>query len=161
MYKVHKKIEYAFIALKHMANLPCESMVSVKEMVEIYGAPFDVLSRVMQLLSHAGIVESTKGFHGGYVLKKDLRKVSYLELAQTIQGPMHVVQCLEAGDCQCAMIDSCNVISPMLALNQKISEFFTTVSVHELIQMNDKQELQIKKHHHTQRQHKEKTSSLL
>jgi len=47
---------------------------------------------------------------------------------------MEIVNCFHEHYSQCELTSSCNVISPMLRLNEKMSDLFKTVTLQELIE---------------------------
>lgn len=134
MFKINRKIEYAVIALKHMYEKYPGELTSVREVCRIYGSPFDVTSRVMQVMAHGGILKSEHGPLGGYLIMTDLNRISLLELAEMILGPVKVVNCLmDDDDPHCDMTATCNIIAPITALTEKIKEFYASLSLRELI----------------------------
>ncbi|MDJ0925787.1 MAG: Rrf2 family transcriptional regulator [Acidimicrobiia bacterium] len=67
------------------------------QLIETTG-PF--MSQVVAPLVQAGWVESRPGPTGGYALAVDPRTVSFLELIETIEGPLDNETCiLEGGPC--------------------------------------------------------------
>ena len=51
MIKIHRKVEYSLIALKHMSDRKPGQLTSAKEIAEVYGIPFDTVSRVLQQMA--------------------------------------------------------------------------------------------------------------
>ena len=143
MFKVNRKIEYALIALKYINSKP-KDLVSAKEICDIYHAPFDPTSRVLQIMAQHEIVRAEQGAHGGYQILKDLTKVSLQDLTDIIEGPVEIVNCFHGNYSHCDITSSCNVISPMLNLNERISTFFKTINVQELISSRNQGEKQIR-----------------
>lgn len=134
MFKINKKVEYALMALRHVNNKEPNSLTSVKEICDTYGAPFDVTSRAMQQMVSGGLLKSEKGAHGGYVLIKDLCEVSVLEVIEIIcSTPVSLASCL-SDTSACQLADSCNIITPLLSLNHKLRGFLETLSVDEILQ---------------------------
>jgi len=136
MFKMNKKVEYAFMALRHIHSKKPNSLTSVKEICEIYGSPFDVTSRAMQKMVAGRLLKSEKGAYGGYVLIKDLADVSVLDIIEIIGDPVKLVSCLDS-DSPCAMASSCNISHPLITLNSKIRDFFKTISVKEILEAED------------------------
>lgn len=132
MNKVQKKIEYSLIALKHMRTKPAGELTTAKEVAETYRAPFDVTARVMQVMAQKGLLKSAHGAGGGYLLKKDLKEISLQELIDAIQGPTQIAKCLQDHE-ECDIQSTCNIISPITRLNNKLNEFYKNLSVEELI----------------------------
>lgn len=58
------------------------------------------LSKVLQRLAKAGLVTSTRGPGGGFVLAKEPTEISLLEVYETIDGPLGAGECL-LGDPTC------------------------------------------------------------
>ena len=140
MNKINRKVEYALIGLKHMRAKTPGELTSIKELVSHYGCPFDVLSRVMQTLAQKGLVRSEQGAHGGYQIAKDLQRVSFFELMEMLLGPVAVAKCLhaEAGE-GCEIRDRCNIISPVQVLNRKLTEFYQSLSLADLLESKSRE----------------------
>lgn len=132
MVKLSRKMEYALISLKHLAQKEAGGLTSAKEISTQYNLPFDVVSRVLQVLNQAGIAKSIQGVQGGYHLLKDLSDVSFHELIEVIEGPLSLVKCIHDTD-SCELIKSCNIMSPVGLLNDKINEFYKTIKLSDLI----------------------------
>lgn len=133
MFKVNRKIEYALIALRYINSKP-KDLVSAKEICDVYKTPFDTTSRVLQIMAQNGIVKAEHGAYGGYQISKDLTKVTLLALVEMILGPMKIANCFSKSYSACELVGGCNIIAPMLNLNDKMIDLFKTISVHELIQ---------------------------
>lgn len=63
----------------------------VAEMLDVSEAH---LSKVMQRLHHAGLVDSIRGPKGGYKLAVDPEKTALLEIYEAIEGPIPETHCL-------------------------------------------------------------------
>lgn len=133
MFKLNRKVEYALIALKHMSEKIPGEVTSAKEICERHGAPFDATARVLQIMTQAHFLRSEHGAHGGYQIQTDLSKITFLQLAETILGPVQVVECLHENSEGCDLLSSCNIVSPIVKLNGRLKEFYSTISVKELI----------------------------
>jgi Rrf2 family protein len=134
MNKLNRKIEYALIGLKHMRSKAPGELTTVKEISQIYGCPFDATSRVMQALAQKGVLKSEQGAHGGYMITRDLNRVSFYDLSEWILGPVAVARCLhETVESSCDMRSTCNIITPVQTLNRKINEFYKALTVAELL----------------------------
>lgn len=134
MVKINKKVEYALIILGYLlrkgkaeANLVC-----AKEVCDRFDLSFDVTSKVMQVLAQNGVLRSVKGAHGGYALEKSPDAITLYELNHMIVGPIAVASCLhEEGECELA--GSCNIIAPMMNLNDRIEELYREIKLADLL----------------------------
>ena len=133
MFKINRKVEYALIALKHMSSNHTGQLATAKEICDIYRTPFDPTSRVLQLMAQQGILKAEHGAHGGYIIVKDLNKVMFSDLVDIIAGHVKIANCFHGNYSHCELTASCNVIGPMLNLNEKMSHLFSTTTVKELI----------------------------
>ena len=135
MLKVNRKVEYGLVALKHMQKKTADQLTSVREICDQYGTPFDPLAHVMRLLSTAGLVESEQGAHGGYRLVGDLTRFNVAEFIELIDGQLALTECMKPDEeCRCALIDRCNIVSPMHTFHNHMLTFLRSISVHDLIQ---------------------------
>src|SRR6476620_12741582 len=101
MNKINRKVEYALMALKHMRAKTPGELTSAKEICDLYGAPFDGMSRVLQILGQNGILKSEQGAQGGYQITRDLTKVSLQEIIEAISGKIEIAKCLSGAADAC------------------------------------------------------------
>ncbi|MFC1762924.1 RrF2 family transcriptional regulator [Planctomycetota bacterium] len=134
MFRMSRPVEYALIALKHMHGSYPGQLTAVREICDQYNTPFDVVSRALQRLARHGVVKSERGAGGGYQIVKDLAKVSFYELLQFVDGPLEVVPCLApSSGCRCGVNGECNIVSPMISLNERLNHFLQTITLQELV----------------------------
>ena len=133
MFKIHRKLEYALMALKHMSSKRPGQLTTAREISQDYHIPFDATARVLQLMAHAGILNSEQGVQGGYQIIKDLTKVSFLDLVESVVGSVKTANCLLQSESGCDLIDSCNIISPMTRLNDRMTSFYQDMHLGELL----------------------------
>lgn len=130
MFKISKKVEYALIVLKHFDDLPRHESVQAKTISDTYFAPFDTVSRVMQLMAQHHILTSQKGVSGGYSLGSNLEDISYLELAQIVERKSFDFDCSSQG---CSLIETCNISRPVKRLHQHLNLFFKQLTIKDVI----------------------------
>ena len=70
---------------------------SVKQIAKILCASEAHLAKVLQRLSHAGLVDSTRGPRGGFRLAKRSDETTLLEVLEAIDGPFEPQDCLMRG----------------------------------------------------------------
>lgn len=130
MFKINKKIEYSLIVLKHFYQERPGNAASARQICDTYHTPFDSTSKVMQVMKSAGILKSEQGVAGGYQLNTDLSKLTYLGLAELIEGRSFSHNCQEL---RCSLIESCNITGPVTKLNSYLNTFFKTLTIKELL----------------------------
>ena len=135
MNKLNRKVEYALIGLKHMRAKSPGELTTAKELANVFGCSFDVMSRVLQTLGKNGLVRSEQGAYGGYQLTKDLTRVSFSELNEMILGRVAIAKCLdvEAGQPVCKIGGKCNIVSPVTTLNRKLMDFYQSLTLAEIL----------------------------
>ena len=138
MNKIHRKVEYALISLKHMKQKEPGQLTTVKEICRAYGCSFDATSRVLQMMVQKGLLKSEQGAQGGYLIQKDLRKVSLLDLIEYVVGPISVVKCLDTGKGECDIQSQCNVIAPLAYLNDQLIQFYKSINIDAMLSVPDR-----------------------
>jgi len=64
------------------------------EIAKVLGASEATLSKVMQRLGRAGLVESIRGPHGGFALTRDSASITLMEVYEAVEGAMPPAGCL-------------------------------------------------------------------
>jgi Rrf2 family protein len=134
MNKINRKLEYALMALKYMSQKIPGELTSAKEVSDSFHTPFDATARVMQQMAQKdnGLLRAEYGANGGYQISKDLSRVSILNLIEMIEGPTALVKCVN-GESGCDIKNTCNIVSPLQQLNDRLNDFYQGLSLKELL----------------------------
>jgi Rrf2 family protein len=132
MNKMNKKMEYALMALRLIAGKPVGSLTSAKEVSDQMHIPFEVTARVLQALSARGLLKAEYGVGGGYSLARSLDDVSIHDLSEMLEGHTILTKCLGVDD-PCEISATCNIAAPVTRLNQKVQDFYKSISLNEVL----------------------------
>lgn len=89
------QVEWALHCCSILSALPADVRLSTKALSEFHGIPKEYLSKALQALSTAGLVEGTLGPKGGYRLAKAAREITFLEIVEAIEGRKRTFNCTE------------------------------------------------------------------
>lgn len=131
MLSLTKKTEYALIAVSHLART-AERVVSAREIAGRYALRLPLLMNVLKRLHQRGLVRSTRGSRGGYMLACAPDKLTLSMLVRAMDGPVRLVQCAPQRDSyveSCELMASCPVRGPLNKLHARFNEFLGEVTV--------------------------------
>ncbi len=91
------KAEYGVRLLVELGRAHAEhgpaAPVSLKAIAEAESLPLAYLERIVALLKKAGLVESTRGAHGGYRLARDPEGLGMDEVILALEGTVAPMEC--------------------------------------------------------------------
>lgn len=126
MLKLSKKVDYALMALMHLAQEDGSS--STREIAAGYGLPQDLLAKILQKLTREGLVVSHQGTKGGYRLARPADTITVVQVIEGVEGPLSLTQCFtDLGTCD--QIDTCNIKSPLQRLNDHVLLTLSRVTI--------------------------------
>lgn len=96
--QVSRRVDYALRAAIHLARHHGEGASSVNEISESEAIPRKFLEKILQDLSHRGLILSRRGARGGYLLSRDPAEISFREVMEAVEGPLALNVCVGAGD---------------------------------------------------------------
>jgi Rrf2 family cysteine metabolism transcriptional repressor len=77
---------------------PVSGPVSLKAIAEAEALPLAYLERIVALLKKAGLVEATRGAHGGYRLTREPAEIHMDEVVLALEGVVAPMTCFVAED---------------------------------------------------------------
>jgi Rrf2 family protein len=89
------------------------------------------VSKLLKQLQRAGLVDSTRGLHGGYRLARPARQISAACILDALEGPLALTECA-TGHSQCDLEGSCNVGGSWQRINHAIRQSLQEISLAEL-----------------------------
>lgn len=140
MLKLTKKADYGLIAMRHLAEHAAEGSHSATDLAELYGIPQEALAKILQKLVRAGLLTSQQGMHGGYMLARDARQISALEVIRAIDGPLFLTSCTSDKRGDCEQTDRCTVREPLRRVGESIQEVLGRLSIHDMSRPREEQD---------------------
>ena len=118
-----KVSEAASIAIHSMIILAqrTDERLSLTNIAEILKVSANHLSKVMQRLNKAGLIDSTKGCNGGFKLTKSPEEINFLEIYEIFDGKFTDNHCLLSHD-ECN--NPCIFGNLVESVNSKVKENF-------------------------------------
>jgi Rrf2 family protein len=130
MLKLSKKTDYAIILLTHLGEE--KFPVSAQEVASHYKLPYPMVANILKQLVSSGLIESTRGKHGGYVLAKPTNEINLAEIIMVTDSPFNLVECVHDED-NCKVHQYCPTRRPLLALHKKIQQFVEETTLAAII----------------------------
>ncbi len=93
--KLSEGVEWSLHCVIVLAGLPPGATLPTKVLAECYGLSETYLSKHLQALTNARIIESVPGPRGGYRLQRPPEEISALEVVEAIDGREALFRCTE------------------------------------------------------------------
>lgn len=93
--QLKSQVEWALHCCAILAGVPAGRYLATKALAEFHGVPKEYLSKALQALSTAGLVESTLGPSGGYRLARPSGEISFLDIVEAVEGKGPTFVCTE------------------------------------------------------------------
>ncbi|MDQ0997164.1 Rrf2 family protein [Phyllobacterium ifriqiyense] len=87
------QVEWVLHCCALLAGLPENHYLSTKTLAEFHGVPKEYLSKALQNLSQAAIVETTLGPSGGYRLARPTSEITFLDIVEAVEGKSPTFVC--------------------------------------------------------------------
>ncbi|OGU35995.1 MAG: hypothetical protein A2068_13395 [Ignavibacteria bacterium GWB2_35_6b] len=107
----NKKTEYSIKILLFLAERKDNAFINAGEIAASVKLPKEFLSKILQTLTHFGIVDSQKGKGGGFRLGISSDKIKLIELINAFEDEAFFKTCIigmykECRGCNCPMHDN-------------------------------------------------------
>lgn len=121
---------HAALAMSVMAKLGPGEYVGAAHIAKEIGAPQNYLGKLLNLLSNSGLLESQKGFGGGFRLAKPAKRISLYDIVEPID---HVSRwsCF-LGKGKCREDNPCAVHYQWKRIREEYLQFLKATSVDDL-----------------------------
>jgi len=130
MLKISKLTDYAIIILGQMAN-NVEHIHTAAGLSEATGVALPTVSKILKTLGKAGILKSTRGAHGGYLLAQAPERTSVAAVINALEGPIALTECEgERGGCE--QSSHCNARGSWDVINRAVRAALESVSLADM-----------------------------
>ena len=133
MLRLTKKADYGLMALKYLAEHANHGAQSAKDIADAYHIPPQLLAKILQTLTRAGILISTAGTNGGYALARPGSEVSAFEVIRAIDGPLFITSCITIHG-TCDLHGTCTIKEPLRKVNDSIKDLLSAIRIADLVE---------------------------
>jgi Rrf2 family iron-sulfur cluster assembly transcriptional regulator len=100
MLHLTRKADYAIRGMVYLAMQPGRSLSSLGEIAADVDVSLTLLAKIFQQLGRHGLVSSSRGTSGGFLLGRAPEKITLLEIVEAVEGPIIMNRCLvDQGSC--------------------------------------------------------------
>lgn len=126
MIRIGKLTDYALLILSQMAKEP-DSVLSATLLAETLHLSAPTVSKILKMLSDAGLVSSIRGAVGGYHLARPAAEISVADVIAAMEGLAMTECCANAG--LCAIDAMCTMRENWRTINQMVSSLLARFSI--------------------------------
>lgn len=96
MLKVSSRGHYGLRLMTELARSAGQGPLSLTEVARSESLPLPYLEQLVVPLRRAGLVEGTRGLHGGYQLARPAAEMTVGDILRVLEGPVSLVDCTAA-----------------------------------------------------------------
>ena len=130
--KISTKGRYGTRAMLDIGSNYGNGPVSLRELAERQGISMKYMEQIVPLLKTSGLVRSTRGARGGYVLARKPQDISLRDIVQALEGSWSLVDCVDDNSL-CARAKECVTYEIWNELNLAIQKILDSTSLQDMI----------------------------
>jgi len=135
--KLTTKCRYGLRVLLDLAMFSSEERPRMlKDVARNQGISEKYLSRLVIDLRRAGFISSVRGAGGGYKLTRPPKMIMIVDVLETMEGPVAIVECLNQSD-SCLRSQRCPAQVLWAQINQKIRNVFAQYTLQDLVEIQN------------------------
>ncbi|MGZ5050529.1 MAG: SUF system Fe-S cluster assembly regulator [Methylobacter sp.] len=131
MLRLSKLTDYATVILSYMAKDRTQVRAAM-EIAAMTGIAQPTVSKILKLLVNAGVLISTRGAKGGYMLAKMPEEISVATVISALEGPIALTECSISHQ-GCEQASGCDIGANWGLINQVIHNALESVTLADLI----------------------------
>lgn len=126
--KYTKATNYALHTVAFMIKHGKTDNLSLQTLANHLNISATYLSKILTQLVKAGLVQSTSGVNGGYVLRKKIEDISFMDVIKATEGTGALFECELHED------DNCRILKVMEEAENVIETFLQNKKLYEVVQ---------------------------
>jgi len=130
MLRIGKLTDYATVILANLAT-DRTRLLNAGALSERTHIAAPTVAKLLKQMHRAGLVNSTRGTHGGYQLARDAEDISAAAILDALEGPIALTQC-SAGSGHCGIEHTCSTGRTWQRLSLAIRRALSEITLAQL-----------------------------
>ncbi len=132
MIRITREADYGILLMTGLAQTEGQPR-SAAALAQQRRLPLPMVSKILKVLTRAGLLNSQRGAQGGYHLARPAMDVSAADIISALEGPLAITEC-SADDAHegCIRQEHCDVSGHWPRINQAILTALQSISLAEM-----------------------------
>jgi FeS assembly SUF system regulator len=130
MLRISKLTDYATVILARLAAQP-ERRFTAAQIAGETRLAVPTVSKLLKQLHRRGLVASTRGLHGGYLLARPAGDISAAQILDALEGPVAITECASLAS-HCCIESTCLVSKSWQRINLAVRRSLQDITLLEL-----------------------------
>ena len=136
--KISTRGRYALRMMLDFAENQGDGVVALKDIAARQGISKKYLEQIIPLLNRAGLLQTSRGFQGGYRLAKAPEDYTVGEILRAAEGGLSPVACLEQSPNACPRCHECETLPVWTGLERVVNEYLDGISLQDVLDGTEK-----------------------
>lgn len=131
MVRLTRMADYA-IVLMHQVTIAGGRPLNAGELAAETHVPRPSTTKILKSLTRAGLLTSSRGMKGGYMLAYSPLDISVADIVAAVDGPIALTDCIEDAPGACELESRCLVRDTLQIVNNTVRQALAEVSLADL-----------------------------
>ena len=131
--KISTKGRYALRMLLDLAEHNNDGFVALKDIAQRQGISKKYLEQIVPILNRSEILQTNRGFQGGYKLAQAPNKYTIGTILRLTEGSLAPVSCLDQSPSQCERSNECVTLPIWQGLNKVINDYLDNITLQDVL----------------------------
>lgn len=136
--QITHQADYALRAILFLSHLEPGKRAATSHIAEVQEIPTSFLAKIISQLSIAGLINTSRGAHGGVRLARDPKDISLLDVVEAIDGSITLNECVQ-NPSTCSFGDSCPLHSVFCEAQAELVEKLRLATFDKMLEMEKNQ----------------------
>src|SRR6202167_4728896 len=134
MVRLGKLTDYGLVLMTCIARDQGAPLRTARDLARESKLPLSTVSKLLKELLQSGLLLSHRGIKGGYILAREPRDISVLEIIAAMEGPMALTECSTDVTGLCNLEPCCPIKTNQKIINQAVQGVLDKITLSDLIQ---------------------------
>jgi Rrf2 family protein len=130
--KLSTKARYATRFMLDLAIYSKDGFVPLKDIAKRQGLSWKYLWNLIGPLKSAGLINSSRGSQGGYILSKPINQINLKDIVNAVEGPLCLVDCVE-NPSLCKRSKACVSRDIWAETSDKMQKYLESVTLEDMV----------------------------
>lgn len=132
MIRMTKATDYGIVLLTCFAAGTPDSTLNARDLAEQTHLPIPMVSKILKLLTRAGLLESHRGMKGGYSLSRRPEQITVAEIVGSLEGPIAITECVGGPASKCEIERLCPMRSNWSQINEAVKSALAGITLAQM-----------------------------